>query len=243
MEQLTFGMTRPLKRRMGACASAERHRNGAGLGSNGTSLARSHRLGHARARISAQDLSALSGVTLRLPDSDPRRRTGLGFDGDRRIAANLVNLLTNPEAYTSVIGQAIQSKPWAKLLTGVYKVPLGAQTETGIQGGVMPIGGGGLNGTPVATATLFAGGHDQVAACRVKGLPLRTGVASRVPDSLAKATGQEVGARPDFRFGKTCTGMRSALVDALPSGVSCLGGLFMLSKTPTWTKEARHASI
>ena len=49
----------------------------------------------------------------------------LGFDADHRITAYRVDLVTNLGAYNSQFGQAIQTELFVKVLTGVYKVPVG----------------------------------------------------------------------------------------------------------------------
>jgi aerobic carbon-monoxide dehydrogenase large subunit len=78
----------------------------------------------------------------------------LGFDNDHRITAYRVNLVTNLGAYNSQYGQAIQTELFAKVLTGVYKVPHAALLATGVYTNSTPIDAYRGAGRPEAIMTV-----------------------------------------------------------------------------------------
>jgi carbon-monoxide dehydrogenase large subunit len=81
-------------------------------------------------------------------------RAELGFDADHRITAYRVDLVTNLGAYNSQFGQAIQTELFAKVLTGVYKVPVGALTAVGVYTNSVPIDAYRGAGRPEAILTI-----------------------------------------------------------------------------------------
>jgi carbon-monoxide dehydrogenase large subunit len=78
----------------------------------------------------------------------------LGFDRDYRITAYKVDLVTNLGAYNSQFGQAIQTELFAKVLTGVYKVPKAALLATGVYTNSVPIDAYRGAGRPEAIMTI-----------------------------------------------------------------------------------------
>ncbi len=81
-------------------------------------------------------------------------RAELGLDADHRITAYKVDLVTNLGAYNSQFGQAIQTKLFAKVLTGVYKVPVGMLAATGVYTNSVPIDAYRGAGRPEAILTV-----------------------------------------------------------------------------------------
>lgn len=81
-------------------------------------------------------------------------RAELGFDADHRITAYKVDLVTNLGAYNSQFGQAIQTELFVKVLTGVYKVPLGMLAATGVYTNSVPIDAYRGAGRPEAILTI-----------------------------------------------------------------------------------------
>lgn len=81
-------------------------------------------------------------------------RVDLGFDTDHRITGYKVNLVTNLGAYNSQYGQAIQTELFAKVLTGVYKVPRAALLATGVYTNSVPIDAYRGAGRPEAILTI-----------------------------------------------------------------------------------------
>ncbi|WP_135447311.1 xanthine dehydrogenase family protein molybdopterin-binding subunit [Tabrizicola caldifontis] len=81
-------------------------------------------------------------------------RVDLGFDTDHRITGYKVNLVTNLGAYNSQYGQAIQTELFAKVLTGVYKVPRAALFATGVYTNSVPIDAYRGAGRPEAILTI-----------------------------------------------------------------------------------------
>lgn len=78
----------------------------------------------------------------------------LGFDKDHHITAYRVSLITNLGAYNSQYGQAIQTELFAKVLTGVYKVPVAALLATGVYTNATPIDAYRGAGRPEAILTV-----------------------------------------------------------------------------------------
>jgi len=78
----------------------------------------------------------------------------LGFDADHRIIAYGVDLVTNLGAYNSQFGQAIQTELFAKVLTGVYNVPMAALSATGVYTNSVPIDAYRGAGRPEAILTI-----------------------------------------------------------------------------------------
>ncbi|MGL4238713.1 xanthine dehydrogenase family protein molybdopterin-binding subunit [Tabrizicola sp.] len=81
-------------------------------------------------------------------------RADLGLDADHRITAYRVDLVTNLGAYNSQYGQAIQTELFTKVLTGVYKVPVGALAATGVYTNSTPIDAYRGAGRPEAILTI-----------------------------------------------------------------------------------------
>ncbi len=81
-------------------------------------------------------------------------RARLGFDADHRITAYGVNLVSNLGAYNSQFGQAIQTELFAKVLTGVYDVPVAALAATGVYTNSVPIDAYRGAGRPEAILTV-----------------------------------------------------------------------------------------
>lgn len=81
-------------------------------------------------------------------------RVELGFDADHRITAYKVDLVTNLGAYNSQFGQAIQTELFAKVLTGVYKVPHAVLLATGVYTNSVPIDAYRGAGRPEAIMTI-----------------------------------------------------------------------------------------
>jgi carbon-monoxide dehydrogenase large subunit len=81
-------------------------------------------------------------------------RVELGFDRDHRITAYKVDLVTNLGAYNSQFGQAIQTELFAKVLTGVYRVPKAALMATGVYTNSVPIDAYRGAGRPEAIMTI-----------------------------------------------------------------------------------------
>jgi aerobic carbon-monoxide dehydrogenase large subunit len=81
-------------------------------------------------------------------------RAELGFDADHRITAYKVDLVTNLGAYNSQFGQAIQTELFVKVLTGVYKVPVGMLAATGVYTNSTPIDAYRGAGRPEAILTI-----------------------------------------------------------------------------------------
>ncbi|MCX7287957.1 MAG: xanthine dehydrogenase family protein molybdopterin-binding subunit [Rhodobacterales bacterium] len=81
-------------------------------------------------------------------------RVELGFDADHRITAYKVDIVTNLGAYNSQFGQAIQTELFAKVLTGVYKVPVGMLAVTGVYTNSTPIDAYRGAGRPEAILTI-----------------------------------------------------------------------------------------
>jgi len=81
-------------------------------------------------------------------------RAELGFDADHNITAYRVDLVTNLGAYNSQFGQAIQTELFAKVLTGVYKVPVGALSAVGVYTNSVPIDAYRGAGRPEAILTI-----------------------------------------------------------------------------------------
>jgi carbon-monoxide dehydrogenase large subunit len=81
-------------------------------------------------------------------------RAELGFDKNHRITAYRVDLVTNLGAYNSQFGQAIQTELFAKVLTGVYDIPVGALAATGVYTNSTPIDAYRGAGRPEAILTI-----------------------------------------------------------------------------------------
>jgi aerobic carbon-monoxide dehydrogenase large subunit len=81
-------------------------------------------------------------------------RAELGLDADHRITAYKVDLVTNLGAYNSQFGQAIQTELFVKVLTGVYKVPVGMLAATGVYTNSTPIDAYRGAGRPEAILTI-----------------------------------------------------------------------------------------
>ena len=81
-------------------------------------------------------------------------RAELGFGADHRITAYRVNLVANLGAYNSQFGQAIQTELFAKVLTGVYQVPVAALQAVGVYTNSAPIDAYRGAGRPEAILTV-----------------------------------------------------------------------------------------
>jgi len=78
----------------------------------------------------------------------------LGLDADHRITGYRVRLVTNLGAYNSQFGQAIQTELFAKVLTGVYKIPAAVLQATGVYTNATPIDAYRGAGRPEAILTI-----------------------------------------------------------------------------------------
>ena len=78
----------------------------------------------------------------------------IGFDEVHRITGYRVNLVSNLGAYNSQFGQAIQTELFAKVLTGVYDVPVAALLATGVYTNSVPIDAYRGAGRPEAILTV-----------------------------------------------------------------------------------------
>lgn len=78
----------------------------------------------------------------------------IGFDATHRITGYRVNLVSNLGAYNSQYGQAIQTELFAKVLTGVYDVPVAALLATGVYTNSVPIDAYRGAGRPEAILTV-----------------------------------------------------------------------------------------
>lgn len=107
-------------------------------------------LGHPVAWVSTRSEAMLTDNAGR----DLIARAELGLDAGHRITAYSVNLVTNLGAYNSQYGQAIQTELFAKVLTGVYKVPVAALTATGVYTNATPIDAYRGAGRPEAILTI-----------------------------------------------------------------------------------------
>ncbi len=77
-----------------------------------------------------------------------------GFDADLRVTAYKVDLVSNLGAYNSQFGQAIQSELFAKVLTGVYDIPLAALRAKGVYTNMTPVDAYRGAGRPEAIYTI-----------------------------------------------------------------------------------------
>ena len=66
-------------------------------------------------------------------------RAELGFDAAHRITAYRVTLSSNLGAYNSMYAQEIQSELFAKVLTGVYDIPVAALSAKGVFTNTTPV--------------------------------------------------------------------------------------------------------
>jgi carbon-monoxide dehydrogenase large subunit len=78
----------------------------------------------------------------------------LGFDADHRITAYRVNLVSNLGAYNSQFGQGIQTELFAKVLTGVYDIPVAALASRCVYTNATPIDAYRGAGRPEAILTI-----------------------------------------------------------------------------------------
>jgi len=81
-------------------------------------------------------------------------RAEIGFDAGQRITGYRVNLVSNLGAYNSQFGQAIQTELFAKVLTGVYDVPVAALLATGVYTNSVPVDAYRGAGRPEAILTV-----------------------------------------------------------------------------------------
>lgn len=107
-------------------------------------------LGHPVAWVSTRTEGMLTDNAGR----DLVARVELGFDEGHRITAYKVDLVTNLGAYNSQYGQAIQTELFAKVLTGVYKVPHAVLLGTGVYTNAVPIDAYRGAGRPEAIMTI-----------------------------------------------------------------------------------------
>lgn len=78
----------------------------------------------------------------------------MGFDADHRITAYRVNLVSNLGAYNSQFGQGIQTELFAKVLTGVYDIPVAALAARCVYTNAVPIDAYRGAGRPEAILTV-----------------------------------------------------------------------------------------
>ncbi len=81
-------------------------------------------------------------------------RAEIGFDADLNITAYGVNLVSNLGAYNSQYGQAIQSELFAKVLTGVYDIPVAHLGALGVFTNTTPVDAYRGAGRPEANLTI-----------------------------------------------------------------------------------------
>ncbi len=81
-------------------------------------------------------------------------RAELGFDADHRITAYRVNLVSNLGAYNSQFGQGIQTELFAKVLTGVYDIPVASLAARCVYTNSVPIDAYRGAGRPEAILTI-----------------------------------------------------------------------------------------
>lgn len=81
-------------------------------------------------------------------------RTELGFDADHRITAYRVTLVSNLGAYNSQFGQGIQTELFAKVLTGVYDIPVASLAARCVYTNSTPIDAYRGAGRPEAILTI-----------------------------------------------------------------------------------------
>lgn len=81
-------------------------------------------------------------------------RAEIGFDAGQRITAYKVDLVSNLGAYNSQYGQAIQSELFAKVLTGIYDVPVACLRAEGVYTNTTPVDAYRGAGRPEAILTL-----------------------------------------------------------------------------------------
>lgn len=81
-------------------------------------------------------------------------RAELGFDADLKITAYRVNLVSNLGAYNSQYGQEIQSELFAKVLTGVYDIPVAHLGALGVYSNTTPVDAYRGAGRPEANLTM-----------------------------------------------------------------------------------------
>ncbi len=97
----------------------------------------------------------------------------IGFDVDHRITGYRVNLVSNLGAYNSQFGQAIQTELFAKVLTGVYDVPVAALLATGVYTNSVPIDAYRGAGRPEAILTVERAMDEAARALGVNPVALR----------------------------------------------------------------------
>lgn len=78
----------------------------------------------------------------------------MGFDGDHKITAYSVNLVSNLGAYNSQFGQGIQTELFAKVLTGVYDIPVASLAARCVYTNAVPIDAYRGAGRPEAILTV-----------------------------------------------------------------------------------------
>ena len=81
-------------------------------------------------------------------------RAELGFDAAHRITAYRVTLSSNLGAYNSMYAQDIQSELFAKVLTGVYDIPVAALSAKGVYTNTTPVDAYRGAGRPEAIYTI-----------------------------------------------------------------------------------------
>ena len=81
-------------------------------------------------------------------------RADIGFDADLRITSYRVNLVSNLGAYNSQFGQEIQSKLFAKVLTGVYDIKAAFLGARGVYTNTTPVDAYRGAGRPEAIYTI-----------------------------------------------------------------------------------------
>ncbi|NJM83012.1 MAG: molybdopterin-dependent oxidoreductase, partial [Tabrizicola sp.] len=97
----------------------------------------------------------------------------IGFDAGHRITAYRVNLVSNLGAYNSQFGQAIQTELFAKVLTGVYDVPVAALTAQGVYTNSVPVDAYRGAGRPEAILTVERAMDEAARLLGVDALALR----------------------------------------------------------------------
>lgn len=100
-------------------------------------------------------------------------RAELGFDKNLKITAYRVDLKANLGAYNSQFGQAIQTELFAKVLTGVYQVPVGMLAATGVYTNCVPVDAYRGAGRPEAILTIERAMDEAARVLRVDPVALR----------------------------------------------------------------------
>lgn len=121
-------------------------------------------------------------------------RAQIGFDADLRITAYGVNLVSNLGAYNSQFGQAIQTELFAKVLTGIYDIPVAHLGAVGVYTNTTPIDAYRGAGRPEANLTIERVMDHAARVLGVDGFDLRMrNVIRRFPHRLLSGESVDCG--------------------------------------------------